>query len=415
MKKLIKSVLTAGILVCAIFFGGTAGIIPGNVMSVYAAQVPQENKISVSVKVNGQPVEFGEEPRLIGGSVMVPVKEIGEALGWEVRMKSEKVFEFAQASLYTDGSRKYLFSSHTITFNLERGWFNRSIMIGVGHFLDTEDDHNINFKLTPIVVNGVIYVGVRDLAVSLYAAVEWDSDTKTVSITSRTIPYYDGQGLPNRDELFEEMRKYNKVSETLTKLNDQSQIDPVKSIEPEKPKITSLFQPAGVMKSAPESGSFPAKILLPGKKDVDKADSYYEAYKYSVGHGCNWYAFGRFYETYGYRISVPYTGGFTYLDAVDKANKASVITERDLKKIISGCVAVYWRKNVGGHVVFVEYVERDDDGNPVNVYYTECMNSNGSGVYKPKSDAKVKKVTFERFKKSSSGEKDLMGYVVPIQ
>jgi len=63
---------------------------------------------------------------------------------------------------------------------------------------------------------------------------------------------------------------------------------------------------------------------------------------------------------------------------------------------------------------FVEYVERDENGNPVKVYYTECMNTNDSG-YKPASDGKVKVATFERFKKSSSGTKDLMGYVIPQQ
>jgi hypothetical protein len=80
---------------------------------------------------------------------------------------------------------------------------------------------------------------------------------------------------------------------------------------------------------------------------------------------------------------------------------------------VSGCIAVYWRKNNGGHVVFVEYVERDQNGNPVNVYFTECLNSDGSGTYKPATDGKIKKATFERFKKSSSGTKDLMGFIMP--
>lgn len=382
----------------------------GNMTAVYAAQVPQENKITVTV--DGKPVEFSEEPRLVGGSTVVPLMELAEAMGWEANENISTVFELAKVVRYTDGVKKYLFSCHTVTINLERGYINRSIMVGVGNFFDTDNDHNISLKVTPTVVNGVVLVGVRDLASSLYATVDWDGKTNTVRIKSGTIPYYDGQGLTNREELFEKMRKYYKINGTLTKLNSESTAEPMPD-ETEKPKVTSLFQPTGVMTSAPEIGSFPAKILMTGKTDVKSADSYQEPYKYSVGHGCNWYGFGRFYEVYGYRISVPYTGGLTYLAAIEKADKASVRAERDPNKIISGCLAVYWRKNNGGHVVFVEYVERDADGNPVSVYYTECMNTDGSGVYKPKSDAKVKKVSFERFKKSSSGTKDLMGYVLP--
>ena len=167
------------------------------------------------------------------------------------------------------------------------------------------------------------------------------------------------------------------------------------------------------MTNTPEVGSIPAKILLPGKTDVNSTDSYYEPYKIRVGYGCNWYAFGRFYEVHGWQIPIPYTGGETYIDEVEKSNSKFIRAERDFTKIVSGCIAVYWRQNNGGHVVFVEYVERDENGNPVNIYFTECMNSDGSGTYKPSSDGKVKKATFERFKKSSSGTKDLMGFIVP--
>jgi hypothetical protein len=166
------------------------------------------------------------------------------------------------------------------------------------------------------------------------------------------------------------------------------------------------------MTSAPETGSIPAKIMLPGKTDITKADSYYEPYKTGVGNGCNWYSFGRFYETYGWKNPVSYNGGKAYLDKVEQSGSASVKAERDLTKIVSGCIAIY-SNSVSGHAVFVEYVERDEKGNPSYVYYTECKNSDKSGDHKPGKDGKVVKVTFERFKKSSSGTKDLMGYVTP--
>ena len=205
------------------------------------------------------------------------------------------------------------------------------------------------------------------------------------------------------------MRSYNKVTGVLTRVGEQA----VESKDTNIATPSPPFEPAGVMQSAPAVGSFPAKILLPGKTDINSADSYYEPYKHRIGLGCNGYAFGRFYETYGYQIPVPFTGGETYIDAVEKSGSTIIKAERDSNKIISGCIAIYWRKNNGGHVVFVEYVERDENGNPIIIYFTECMNNDGSGTYKSASDGKVKKVTFERFKRSSSGTKDLMGFVMP--
>ena len=87
---------------------------------------------------------------------------------------------------------------------------------------------------------------------------------------------------------------------------------------------------------------------------------------------------------------------------------------RRTTKISHSALSLLYANNVSGHVVFVEYVERDENGNPVNVYYSECKNSDKSGDHRPGKDGKVVKVTFERFKKSSSGTKDLMGYVMPI-
>jgi len=385
-------------------------LIFGHIMTAQAAQSTQENDITVLV--DGIPVVFDQNPVHINDRVMVPVRFVAEAMGWEVRSVSPTVVELAKTAKYTDGSKEYLFSCHTVTINLEREWINRSIMVGIGHFFDTENDRKIGLTAKPLVMNGRTLVGVRDLAQCLYATVEWDGASRTVIITSGAIPYYDGQGLPNRTELFEEMRTYHKINGALTKIETQQTTD-IQAEEKVIPEMPVLVQTTGVITAIPEVGSIPAKILLPGKTDVNSADSYYEPYKTRIGYGCNWYAFGRFYEIFGYQIPVPYTGGATYIDEVEKANPTSIRAERDLYKIISGCIAVYCRQNNGGHVVFVEYVERDKNGNPVNVYFTECLNSDGSGTYKPATDGKIKKATFERFKKSSSGTKDLMGFIMP--
>ena len=397
MFKTSKIKFAAVIILCAALASG---------FSAYAAAAAVDNEIKVLV--DGERIVFDQPPILIDGRVMVPVRFVAEAMGWDVRMVNSTLIELMKTSKYTDGYRTFLFSNHMVKVNLENEWFSKSIMVGVGHFFNKAEDQKIPFTVKPIIKNGRTLIGVRELANCLYASVDWDGPNRTVIITSGEVPYYDGNGLPNRDELFEEMRSYNKAIGPLVKVGE-----PI----PESSKTDTLptpsFEPAGVLTSAPEVGTFPAKILLPGKTDVTSPDSYYEPYKTRVGYGCNWYAYGRFYEVYGYEMPIYYTGGATFIDEVEKSDSTLVRAERDFNKIEPGCIAVYWRKNNGGHVVFVEYVERDKNGNPVNVYYTECLNSDGSGIYKPASDGKVKKAAFERFKKSSSGTKDFMGFIMP--
>jgi len=57
----------------------------------------------------------------------------------------------------------------------------------------------------PIYINRVLYVAVRDLTDAMYAVVAWDGETRTLSVTSKPLPFYDGEGLPEdyRDRLFQ--------------------------------------------------------------------------------------------------------------------------------------------------------------------------------------------------------------------
>ena len=60
-------------------------------------------------------------------------------------------------------------------------------------------------------------------------------------------------------------------------------------------------------------------------------------------------------------------------------------------------------------MVYVEYVERDSNGNPINVYITEG-NTLGEGKFNPQYDGVVKKMTFEDFKNRSQVN-ELAGYI----
>ena len=205
MKKLSKSVVIV-LIVCLIF---------GNLIIVNAKNT------EITVLVDGIPVVFDQPPVIINDRVMVPVRFVAEAMDWEVKSISPAMVELSKAVRYTDGSREYLFSCHTISIDLEHKWINRSVMVGIGHFYDNADDRKIGLLSKPVVMNGRTLIGVRDLAQCLYAKVDWDSENRTVIITSGEIPYYDGQGLSNRDDLLDEMRVYHKINGSLSRLDTQ--------------------------------------------------------------------------------------------------------------------------------------------------------------------------------------------------
>jgi len=370
--------------------------------------------VNITVIIDENTVSLNPSPQIINGNVMLPVKAAAEAIDWETRSSNAAVIELAKTVKYTDGSREYLFSSHTVTLNLEREWINRSIMIGVGRFFDTDDDRRISFAVKPEIINGNIFISIKDLPKCLYAAADWNEVTKTISIKSGSIPYYDGQGLPNRDELFEQMRTYHKISGTLTRIGEQSSLFAQST---ETSKTTLPFKPSGIMTSAPKTGSVPANILLPDKTDVKSNDSYHTPYKNNIRSGCNWYVYGRLYETTGIWVPNKYQFGTRGgLKDIEAGNPDYIKVERDVNRIVSGCAAIYIGKTTKdtGHAVFVEYVERDASGKPVSVYYTDSNHSR-TGYYDPARDAKVIKVSFEKFAESLYVTKVFDGYIIPVK
>ena len=399
MKMSIIRLIISLILATAIL-GNTA---------VFAGENPQ----IITVSVDGNSVKFKQNPCIINGNVTASVNEIAEAMGWEVRVKSPSVTELAKAVRYTDGTKNYLFSLNSITIDLEHGRIDRRIAVGIGRSFETEADKNIKFTVKPAVIDGSIFLGIKDLEKCLYATIEWDRNKNTVLITSGEVPYYDGYGLPNRDELFEQMRTFNNVSGTLTRVG----VEPILPVQTSAEiSETAVSTPTSeVVTEAPRVSSRPANILLPGATDVRTMNSYHEAYKRNISSGCNWYAYSRLYETTGIWIPNRYQYGTRgRLNELENSDMSSVRVGRDVNKIVAGSIAIYVGKTAKdtGHALFVEYVERDENGKPTHVYYTDS-NHSGTGYYDPAKDAKIIKVTFEKFADSLYRTKIFDGYIIP--
>ncbi len=163
-------------------------------------------------------------------------------------------------------------------------------------------------------------------------------------------------------------------------------------------------------------GDTPGNIIKdPDNFNPRSAKTYTDEYMYGSLGQCAWYADNRFYEVHGIRLALYDLGSVKdYINNAYKFTDLSAI--KDIEDIRNQCIAVYKPTsdpNHPGHLRFVEYVERDSNGNPTNIYFTE---SNGAdtitkGQFDPGVDGVVKKETFEQFKAVYSME--LIGYIVP--
>ena len=133
---------------------------------------------------------------------------------------------------------------------------------------------------------------------------------------------------------------------------------------------------------------------------------------YSIGQ-CTWYARGRFKETYD--VELPHFGNArVWAERAAEYPELEVIT--DLSDVPQQAVAVYAPRTdhtLPGHVCFVEYVERDENGKPLNVYYTDANGKNDKekNKYTPGCDGAVEKESFETF--LGSEYLKLVGYILP--
>jgi len=126
---------------------------------------------------------------------------------------------------------------------------------------------------------------------------------------------------------------------------------------------------------------------------------------------CNCYAYGRLYETTGVDTGkiFPVGIGAAFLNDVISGKYTGFTGTTDITNIPARGVAIW-----ASHVVFVEYVERDTSGNPVNVYYTES-NSHDSehtkAVFYPGYDGIVKVASYNDWLNKTCSGNPLLGYV----
>jgi len=245
-----------------------------------------------------------------------------------------------------------------------------------------------------------------------YIIVDWDSNSKTTVVKTHV----------------------GALVVTVQENNTTTSIQPKLNITPTAPRPEMLVN---VIESIPPItipviGSQLAKILVDESVNPYNADgsvnrdNFTVPYRYGNTGQCTWYAIGRFYEvntinsytdtnlftSVGKEAGIPLT---TWLDNADRADLPAVYSIREAKGIVPHSIAVWTGDTastaINGHVVFIEYVTYDSNGNPTEVYFSEANYDNSTdGQFRPGVDGIIKKLPFNDFiNRSSHGT--LKGYI----
>lgn len=142
--------------------------------AVFSATAMAEDNISVTF--DGKALFFDEQPKLIDGSVMVPMRKIFEEVGadisWDAETKTVTAVKNAQYVTFTADST-----------NMELGVCKDGK--NTGEHLYYADN---TLTSAPVIVNGSMLVPARAVSEAFYYDVNWDSGKKCVEISTPNNP-----------------------------------------------------------------------------------------------------------------------------------------------------------------------------------------------------------------------------------
>jgi hypothetical protein len=116
---------------------------------------------SVNVKIDGALQTFEQPPVIMNEKTMVPMRKIFEALG---------------ATIKWDGSTQSVTATKGST----------SILLQIDSAVAKIDNKYVQLEQAPAIINGSSMVPVRFVSEALKAKVEWNNDTRTISISTST-------------------------------------------------------------------------------------------------------------------------------------------------------------------------------------------------------------------------------------
>ncbi|MCD8391010.1 MAG: carbohydrate-binding domain-containing protein [Firmicutes bacterium] len=126
---------------------------------------------TVTVLIDGETISFDVDAQIIDGSTMVPLRAIFEKLGAVVKWEGD-----TQTALARKGSKTVSVTVGSDTMEIDKG--------------KTDDDGNtivetVELNTESQNIDGRVLVPIRAVSEAFNYDVEWDGDTKTVTITSQ--------------------------------------------------------------------------------------------------------------------------------------------------------------------------------------------------------------------------------------
>ena len=152
MKKNIKKQIIGGLTALSLVAVLSSGC-------VMAKNSSADNADAIKVTYNGEAITFDVQPEIVDDRVLVPMRAIFETLGAKVKW---------------DGD------SQTITSKKK----SKTISMTIGSTDMTKDDETYTFDVSPVIEDGRTLVPLRAISELLGLNVEWNADTKTVTIES---------------------------------------------------------------------------------------------------------------------------------------------------------------------------------------------------------------------------------------
>ncbi len=339
----------------------------------------------IKIYIDDVPLITDEPPISVNGRTLVPFRAVFEALNFNVNWEAEA--KQINAERKTSQNRIYC------NIQIED---NRMIVIFDDYTNGNSFVNDTSFKVPPQIINGKTYIPLRAISEGIGCDVGWNGNSKTITIASK------GK-VPTKKEVEDNTLITPDITE--------------KPTETTTAEITTEQQRNVVIYSddnKPVVGETPGNILKdPTNPDNLSVDSYTDIYSYGSIGVCVWYAEDRFSEVHGIKMYLYNLGKIK--DSLTNALKYSdlkVIT--DINAIEGNTIAVFVPQNSTdvGHMVYVEYVERDSNGNPIDVYITETNGANtlNKNEFDPGYDGVVQKMKFDEFIKRSPNL-ELAGYI----
>lgn len=210
----------------------------------------------ITVIVDGEEVIFeDQQPVNIDNHILIPIRNVAEEIGWDVEWvtyhnttKINGVFPEEHSVVFTNELK--LGEPYTVGYyssiNIED---NTKVKCIWGATSIVYHDDGTQLTIPAQIINGRVLVGIRDLADCIYADVSWDSNTKTVNITStptKEFPEYD----TILDTITEETKNISSNEKNAERKNITEEVIRLTNIEREKVGLHPLKMQTSLMKAA---------------------------------------------------------------------------------------------------------------------------------------------------------------------